>query len=105
MSEGHAAEGHTAKEFIPSHLPSHLPSHTVGHTAQEFIPSNLPSCGESIRQGAYRYDVEAVQDRWKEADWFGGKVVDKTVYRIVAGAGLYELHKIGAEWRLGAIAD
>ena len=41
----------------------------------------LPCGGESYLEAAitpasaYRYDVEAVQDRWKEADWFGGKVV------------------------------
>ena len=55
--------------------------------------------------GIRRYDVEAVQDRWKEADWFGGSVVDRTAYRIVAGAGLYELHRVGEEWRIGGIAD
>ena len=52
-----------------------------------------------------KYEVEAVQDRWKEGDWFGGKVVDKTAYRIVAGVGLYDLHRVGAEWRLGGVAD
>lgn len=76
-------------------------------TANEPVEVTLNSHGTPVhfwRQGR-RYDVEAVQDRWKEADWFGGKVVDKTAYRIVAGAGLYELHRTGSEWRLGAMAD
>ncbi len=64
-------------------------------------PTHFWRCAE----GARRYDVEAIQDRWKESDWFGGRVVDRTAYRIVAGAGLYDLHRVGAEWRLGAIAD
>ena len=107
----------TANEPVDVSLNAHgVPTHfwrrplTPASPSRTTPPQPRPEsarqpAGLDNRQGAYRYDVEAVQDRWKEADWFGGKVVDKTVYRIVAGAGLYELHKIGAEWRLGAIAD
>jgi hypothetical protein len=56
-------------------------------------------------EGAKRYDIEAIQDRWKEADWFGGKVVNRTAYRIVTGTGLYDLQKASADWRLGGVAD
>jgi hypothetical protein len=57
-----------------------------------------------IRHGK-RYEVEAIQDRWKESDWFGGKVTDRTAYRLVASSGLYDLHRVGAKWSMGAMAD
>ncbi|HVK06355.1 MAG TPA: hypothetical protein VM490_22990, partial [Armatimonadaceae bacterium] len=57
-----------------------------------------------------RYDVRAVQDRWRESRWqsgtTAGEVLDRDVWRVETDPwGLSELHRVGLRWRLGASAD
>jgi DNA polymerase-4 len=51
-------------------------------------------------------EFKRIQNLWKETKWFWGASATTTVFRVEADPdGLYELHRLGVEWRLGAVAD
>ncbi len=83
-------------------------THSLARLAGESV--EVVTTGQGIPARFYRrgerYQVAAVQNRWKETDWFWEGVVEKTAYRILTDpSGLYELHQYGVQWRLGGVAD
>ena len=53
-----------------------------------------------------RFDVQQVQDRWRETEWYWDSLVTKTVYRVeTRPPGTYELHRVKQQWRMGAMMD
>jgi len=54
------------------------------------------------RQDATRYEVRRALDRWREARWQADlSVVDAEVFRVETDpAGICDLKRVGAEWRL-----
>jgi len=58
------------------------------------------------RKHAVAYEVRHIQNSWREADWSWGKLSERICFRVVTDpSGLYELHCLGAEWRLRGIQD
>src|SRR5207237_5832275 len=83
-------------------------TYPLGHLLEEPIQVVTDARGVPVRfwrRGRPR-DVRRVQDYWREAEWFWGTLSERTVYRVETDpSGLCELHSIGLQWRLGAIAD
>ncbi len=53
-----------------------------------------------------RREVRRIQNRWKETEWFWGSRSERTVFRVETNPdGLFELHRLGVEWRLNGVAD
>ena len=90
----------------------------LGHLLDEEVKVATDAAGDPARFWRYarrsgtlrRYDVRAVQDRWRESRWqsgtTAGEVLDRDVWRVETDPwGLSELHRVGLRWRLGASAD
>ncbi|BDI33982.1 hypothetical protein CCAX7_60330 [Capsulimonas corticalis] len=53
-----------------------------------------------------RYEITRVIDQWRSSTWSWGKIAEVDAYRVMTEPdGTFELHRIGSEWRLRAMAD
>jgi DNA polymerase-4 len=56
--------------------------------------------------GSKCYEVQSLQDHWQEASWSWDRVLETQCYRVVTDPnGLYQLEKLGVEWKLTASTD
>jgi DNA polymerase-4 len=92
----------------------HLWTYPLGHVSDEAVrvvtnPGGLPVrlYREMPRSHeTLHYMIVEVQNQWRETDWSWGKLSEKTCYRVATEPdGLYELHQLGGQWRLRAVAD
>lgn len=89
-------------------------TYPLTHQRREAVRVVMGESGLPIRYfrrqnglGVQGYGVKSIQNRWRESEWNWGQVTEKTCYRVIADPddGLYELHHLGAEWKLVAAAD
>lgn len=83
-------------------------TYPLGHSMSQPVTVETDRKGVPVRywRRGQRRDVKRIQNRWKEIDWFWGSCAETTVYRIeTSPTGLSELHKVGVQWRLKAVAD
>jgi hypothetical protein len=86
-------------------------TYPLGHLLDEEIRVATDGEGVPVRYWRYRrhwqrWDVKSIHDRWRETEWLGGRLSERTVYRLeTEPAGICELHQMEAGWRLAAMAD
>lgn len=81
---------------------------SLGKQINESVQVQTGPSGEPLRfiRKQCRFDVEFIQDRWRESGWFWGSYHERAVYRVgTVPGGLWEVEKEGSQWRLRAIAD
>lgn len=83
-------------------------TYPLGHLLDEPVQVATDARGRPVRywrRGRMR-SVASIQNCWRETEWFWGSLAEKAVYRVETDpSGLSELHRLGVNWRICALAD
>lgn len=70
------------------------------------VRTNSEGIPTGYRRGDQWWEVQAVRNRWSEAEWQQGRMGEGMVFRVeTSSLALAELRQFDGEWRLTAIAD
>ena len=86
----------------------HLWVYPMGRLSSESVQVHTGAYGEPLfyMRGRRRVEVQTIQSRWREREWFWGSTVERTVYRVETDNAVFsELEHEGARWRIRAVAD
>lgn len=87
-------------------------TYPLGHMLRQPVEVATSRTGEPVRYWGRRHrrlyegEVRSIHTRWKETTWAAGRTTEEEVWRVETDPnGLAELHRLGVEWSLGAVAD